>query len=183
MSDRDSDSGSQTPSRKDTIEYKDVAPEDSASQIESSMSRASQAARKTARRYGFGVAQQRAAKELQIAAMQQEVELDAEGEKNALDAGDEAFERELRNMDALSQRSAPESRGVKHWAPDGHMRRVQVEETRTSCMCVDQAGVMSPLAAVIDPSSRGDSSGRKKAALGPWLPPTQKRRRSQSPLA
>ena len=36
----------------------------------------------------------------------------------------------------LSQRSAPESRGVRSWAPDGQMRRVQVEETRTSCMVV-----------------------------------------------
>ena len=60
--------------------------------------------------------------------------MEAEGEKDALDAGDEAFKRELRNTDTLSQRSASGSRGVNHWAPDGQMRRVQVEETRASCM-------------------------------------------------
>ena len=47
---------------------------------------------------------------------------------------DEAFQRELRKADSLSRRSAPESRGVRSWAPDGQMRRIQVEETKTSCM-------------------------------------------------
>ena len=114
MSNRSSDSGSQSlaPSQKDTIEYEDVAPEDSASQIESSVSRASRAARKAAAEVRARTAQRRAAKELQIAALRQEVvEMEAEGEKDALDAGDESFERELHNMDALSRRSAPGLRG------------------------------------------------------------------------
>ena len=62
------------------------------------------------------------------------VEMEAEGEKEALDVGDEAFQRELRKAASLSRRSAPESRGVRLWAPDGQMRRIRVEETKTSCM-------------------------------------------------
>ena len=69
----------------------DLAPEDSASQCKMTMSRASCAARRAAEEAQSQVARQKAAKEVQIAALQQEV-LDAEGEKNALDAGDEAFE-------------------------------------------------------------------------------------------
>ena len=137
MSNKDSDSGSQTSSQRDTIEHQDLAPEDSASQCESSMSRASCAARRAAAEVQIRVARQKAAKELRIAEIQQEVaELEAEGETDALDAGDEVFEQVLSNTDAPSQRSTPESRGVNHWAPEGHMRRVQVEETRTSCMVV-----------------------------------------------
>ena len=120
MSNRGSDSGSQSPSssRKDTTEYEDVTQEDSTSQVESSVSRASRVARRAAAEVRARTAQRRAAKELQIAAMRKEItEMEAEGEKEALDVGDEAFERELRNMDALSRRSAPGSRGVKSWAP------------------------------------------------------------------
>ena len=135
MRSKDSDSRSQTSSQRNTFE--DLAPEDSASQCESSMSRASRAARRAAAEVRSRVAQQKAAKELQIAALQQEVAvLDAEGEKDALDTGDEVFDQVLSNTDAPSRRSAPESKRVKHWAPEGHMRRVQVEETRTSCMVV-----------------------------------------------
>ena len=139
MSVRGSDSGSQSlaSSRKDTVEYEDVTPGESARQVESSVSRASRVARRAAAEVRARTARQRAAKELQIAAMREEiVEMEAEGEKEALDVGDEAFQRELRNIDSLSRRSAPESRGVRSWAPDGQMRRVQVEETRTSCMVV-----------------------------------------------
>ena len=64
------------------------------------------------------------------------MEMEAEGEKEALDVGDEAFQRELRNAGSPSRRSAPGSRGVRSWAPDGQMRRIQLEETRTSCMVV-----------------------------------------------
>ena len=135
MSNRDSDSGSQTPSREDTIEHLDVAPEDSASQYGSSTTRASHAARRAAAEVRDGVARRRAAQELRLAAIHQEItETEAEGEKDALDAGDEAFERELCNTDTLSRGSATESRGVNHWTPDGQMMRVQVEETRASCM-------------------------------------------------
>ena len=185
MSNRGSDSGSQSlaPSRKDTIEYEDVMPEDSASQVESSVSRASRVARRAAVEVRARTAQRRAAKKLQIAAMREEiVEMEADGEREALDVGDEAFERELRNTDALSRRSAPESRGVKSWAPDGQMRRVQVEETRTSCMVV-----CGPTGSNVAPSSSDQSLiprklfGERKEDLRLWLPrdPTpyvQKRR-------
>ena len=101
MRSKDSDSGSQTSSKRDTIE--DLAPEDSASQCESTMSRDSRAARRAAEEVRSRVARQKAAKKLQIAALQQEVAvLDEEGEKEALDAGDEVFERELGNTDAPS---------------------------------------------------------------------------------
>ena len=62
------------------------------------------------------------------------VEIEAEGEREALDVGDEVFQRELRKAESLSRRSASESRGVRSWAPDGQMRRIQVKETKTSCM-------------------------------------------------
>ena len=80
------------------------------------------------------------------------VEMEAEGEKEVLDVGDEAFKRELRKTDSLSRRSAPESRGVMSWAPDGQMRRVQVEETRTSCMVV-----CGPTGSNVAPSSSNQS--------------------------
>ena len=153
MSDRDSDSGSQTPSREDTIEHLDVTPKDSVSQYGSSMSRASHAARRTAAEVRDRVARQRAAQELRLAAIHQEIaEMEAEGEKDALDTGDEAFERELRNTDTLSRRSACGSRGVNHCSPDGQMRRVQVEETRASCMVMCGPGGGS-----VDRSSSGRS--------------------------
>ena len=132
------------------------------------------------------VAREKAAKKLRMAAIQQEIEMmDVEGEEEALDAADEAFEQELRNTDAFSRRSVPESGEVNHWAPGGHMRRVQVAETRTSCMVVcgpsGGSGSHSPL-------SQQDSSGMKKATLRPWWPrrhtlPVQMRRQEQNPLA
>ena len=137
MSDRGSNSGSQSlrSSRRDTIEYEDVTPGESASQVESSVSRASQAARKVAAEVRARTARQRAARELHIAAMREEiVEIEAEGEREALNVGDEVFQRELRKAESLSRRSASESRGVRSWAPDGQMRRIQVKETKTSCM-------------------------------------------------
>ena len=71
MSDRGSNSGSQSlaSSRKDTIEHKDVTPGESASQVESSVSRASRVARRAAVEVRARTARERAAKELQIAAM------------------------------------------------------------------------------------------------------------------
>ena len=137
MSVRGSNSGSQSlaASRKDTVVYEDVTPGESASQVESSVSRASRVARRAVAEVRARTARQRAAKELRIAAMREEiVKMEAEGEKEALDVGDEAFRRELRNAGSPSRRSAPGSRGVRSWAPDGQMRRIQVEETRTSCM-------------------------------------------------
>ena len=137
MSNRGSNSGSQSlaSSRKDTIEYEDVTPGESASQIKSSVLRASQVARRAAAEVRARTARHRAARELQIASMREEiVEIEAEGAKEALDVKDEVFQRELRKADSLSRRSAPESRGVRSWAPDAQMRRIRVEETKTSCM-------------------------------------------------
>ena len=62
------------------------------------------------------------------------VEIEAEGAKEALEVEDEVFQRELRKTGSPSRRSVSEPRGVRSWAPDGQMRRIRVEETKTSCM-------------------------------------------------
>ena len=62
------------------------------------------------------------------------VEIEANGEKEALDVRDEVFQKELRKAESLSRKSASESRGIRSWAPDGQMRRIRVKETRTSYM-------------------------------------------------
>ena len=137
MSDRGSNSGSQSlrSSQRDTIEYEDVTPGESASQVESSVSRASQAARKAAAEVRARTARRRAARESQIAALRDEiVEIEVEGAKEALEIEDEVFQRELRKTGSHSRRSVSEPRGVRSWAPDGQMRRIRVEETKTSCM-------------------------------------------------
>ena len=108
--------------------------------------------------------------EAQRAALQQKiVVLDAETEENALKARDEEFKQLLSNTDAPSQRSAPESRGVNYWAPEGCMRRVQVEETRTSCMvvCGPSRGSVDHSSSDNAPSSHEHSSSMVKATLRP----------------
>ena len=137
MSNRGSNSGSQslTSSRKETIEYEDVTPGKSASQVESSVSRVSEVARRAAAEVRARTARRRAARELQIAAVRDEiVEIEAEGAKEALEIKDEVFQRELCKTGPPSRRSVSEPRGVRSWAPDGQMRRIRVEETKTSCM-------------------------------------------------
>ena len=120
MSDRGSNSGSQslTSSRKEIIEYEDVTPGKSASQAESSVSRASEVARRAAAEVRARAAQRRAARELQIAALRDEiVEIEAEGTKEALEVEEEVFQRELRKTGSPSRRSVSEPRGVRSWAP------------------------------------------------------------------
>ena len=73
MSNKDSDSWSQTSSQRDTIEHQDLAPEESASQCESSMSRAGRAARRAAAEVRCQAARQRAAKEFQMAVLRQKI--------------------------------------------------------------------------------------------------------------
>ena len=95
----------------------------------------------------------------------------------------------LSNTDAPSRRSAPEARRVNHWAPEGHMRRVQVEETRTSCMvvCGPSGGsvdcgnsVQSPLIPRrLFRDEEGDS--QTMVAKGSRIDP-QTRQKDQSPL-
>ena len=137
MSNRGSNSGSRSlvSSQREVIEYEDVTPGESASQVKSSVSKASEVARKAAAEVRALTARQRAARELQIAAMREEiVKIEAEGAKEALDVEDEVFQRELRKTDSSSRRSAPELRLVRSWAPDCQMRRIRVEETKASCM-------------------------------------------------
>ena len=119
MSDRGSNSGSRSlrSSQKDTVEYEDVTPGESASQVASTVSRASQAARKAAAEVRARTARRRAAREAHIAAVREEiVVIEAEGEKEALDVGDEVFQEQLRKAE-----SASESRGIRSWAPDGQI--------------------------------------------------------------
>ena len=119
MSDRGSNSGSQslTSSRKEIIEYEDMTPGKSASQAESSVSRASEVARRAAAEVRARTAQRRAARELQIAALRDEiVEIEAEGTKEALEVEEEVFQRELRKTGSPSRRSVSEPRGVRSWA-------------------------------------------------------------------
>ena len=72
---------------------------------------------------------------MQIAAIRDEtVEMEAEGAKEALEIEDEVFQRELRKTGSPSRRSVSEPRGVRSWAPNGQMRIIRVEETKTSCM-------------------------------------------------
>ena len=133
MSDRGSNFGSRS-----LIEYEDVTPGKSASQVGSSVSRASEAARRAAAEVRARTARRRAARELEIAAIRDEiVEEEAEGAKEALAIEDEVFQRELRKTGSPGRRSVSESRGVRSWAPDGQIRRVREEETKTSCtvMC------------------------------------------------
>ena len=137
MSDRGSNSGSQslTSSQKETIEYEDMTPGDSASQVKLSVLRASEVARRAAAEVRARTARRRAAKELRIAAMRDEiVEIETEGAKEALEVEDEIFQRELRKTGSPGRGSVSEPRGVTSWAPDGQMRRIRVEETKTSCM-------------------------------------------------
>ena len=120
MSDRGSNSGSQslTSSRKEIIEYEDVTPGKSASQAESSVSRASKVARRAAAEVRARTARRRAARELQIAALRDEiVEIEAEGTKEALEVEEEVFQRELRKTGSPSRSSVSEPRGVRSWAP------------------------------------------------------------------
>ena len=110
-------------------------PGDSASQVESSISRASEKARRAAEEVRARTARRCAAKELRIAALRDEiVELETEGAKEALEVAGEVFSRELRKTGSPSRRAASEPRGVGSRAPDGQMRRVRVAETKTSCM-------------------------------------------------
>ena len=51
-----------------------------------------------------------------------------------MEVEDEIFQRELRKTGSSGRRSVSEPRGVRSWAPDGQMRRIRVEETKTSCM-------------------------------------------------
>ena len=112
-----------------------MTPGDSASQVKSSVSRASEVARRAAAEVRARTARRRAAKELRIAAMRDEiVEIETEGAKEALEVEDEIFQRELRKTGFPGRRSVSEPRGVRSWAPDGQMRRIRVEETKTSCM-------------------------------------------------
>ena len=130
MSDRGSNSGSRS-----LIEYEDVAPGKSASQVGSSVSRASEAARRAAAEVRARTARRRATRELEIAAIRDEiVEVEAEGAKEALEIEDEVFQRELRKTGSPGRRSISEPRGVRSWEPDGQLRRVREEETKTSCM-------------------------------------------------
>ena len=127
MSDRGSNSGSQslTSSQKETIEYEDMTPGDSASQVKSSVSRASEVVRRAAAEVRARTARRRAANELRIAAMRDEiVEIETEGAKEALEVEDETFQRELRKTGSPGRRSVSEPRGVRSWAPDGQMRRI-----------------------------------------------------------
>ena len=130
MSDRGSNSGSRS-----LVEHKDVTPGDSASQVESSISRASEKARRAAAEVRARTARRCAAKELRIAALRDEiVELETEGAKEALEVEGEVFSRELRKTGSPSRRAASEPRGVGSRVPDGQMRRVRVAETKASCM-------------------------------------------------
>ena len=130
MSDRGSNSGSRS-----LVEHKDVTPGDSASQVESSVSRASEIARRAAAEVRARTARRRAAKELRIAAIRDEiVEIETEGAKEASEVEDEIFQREVCKTGSPGRRSVSEPRGVRSWAPDGQMRRVRMEETKTSCM-------------------------------------------------
>ena len=115
MSDRGSNSGSRS-----LIEYEDVTPGKSASQVGSSVSRASEVARRAAAEVQARMARRRAARELQIAAIRDEiVEMETEGAKEALEIEDEVFQRELRKMGSSSRRSVSEPRRVRSWARDG----------------------------------------------------------------
>ena len=72
---------------------------------------------------------------MRIAAIRDEiVEIETEGAKEASEVEDEIFQRELRKTGSPGRRSVSEPRGVRSWAPDGQMRRVRMEETKTSCM-------------------------------------------------
>ena len=120
MSDRGSNSGSRS-----LVEHKDVTPGDSASQVESSVSRASEIARRAAAEVRARTARRRAAKELRIAAIRDEiVEIETEGSKEASEVEDEIFQRELRKTGSPGRRSVSEPRGVRSWAPDSQMRRI-----------------------------------------------------------
>ena len=133
MSNRSGNSGS--PSRKDTVEFEDVAPEESASQVASSLSRANQAARRAAAEVRAQTAQITVQRELQIAAIRQEVlDIERAGEQEALVAGDEAFKEELRNDGTYEQGSVHESGGIGTWAMNSQLPRIQTREMRTSCM-------------------------------------------------
>ena len=89
MSDRGSNSGFRS-----LVEDKDVMPGDSASQVESSISRASEKARRAAAEVRAWTARRCAAKELRIAALRDEiVELETEGAKEALEVEGEVFSR------------------------------------------------------------------------------------------
>ena len=112
-----------------------MTPGDSASQVKSSVLRASEVARRAAAEVRARTARRRAAKELRIAAMRDEiVEIETEGAKEALEVEDEIFQRELCKTGSPGRKSISEPRGVRSWAPDGQMRRIRVEETKTSCM-------------------------------------------------
>ena len=96
------------------IEHQDLAPEDWASRCESSISRASHAARRAAAEVRSRVARQRAAKEFPMAVLRQEIAvLEAETEENALKAGDEAFKRVLRNTVTPGRRLSVASQRVE----------------------------------------------------------------------
>ena len=165
MSDRGNNSGS-----RPLIEYEDVTPGDSASQVRSSVSRASEVARRVAAEVRAWTARRRAAKELRIAAMRDEiVELETEGTKEALEVEDEVFQRELRKTGSPGRRSVSEPRGVRSWAPDGQMRRMRAEETKTSCMV--QCGTTGSNAArssshqSIIPKLLGEEEGESQATV------------------
>ena len=95
----------------------------------------------------------------------------------------------LSNTDAPSQRSAPESRGVNHRAPEGHMRRVQVEETRTSCMvvCEPSRGSVDCGSSVQSPLiprrlfRDGEGDSRTMVAEGSLIAPSDETGRPKSP--
>ena len=130
MSDRGSNSGFRS-----LVEDKDVTPGDSASQAGSSMSRASKKARRAAAEVRARTARRCAAKELEIAALREEiVGIETEGAQEVLKVAGELFTEELRKTGPPSRRAVSEPRGVGSWARDDQARRARVADTKTSCM-------------------------------------------------
>ena len=110
-------------------------PGDSASQAGSSISRASEKARRAATEVRARTARRCAAKELKIAALREEiVEIETEGAQEALEVAGEVFSEELRKTGPPSRRAVSEPRGVGSRAPDDQAKRVRVADTETSCM-------------------------------------------------
>ena len=107
MSDRGSNSGFRS-----LVEDKDVTPGDSASQAGSSMSRASEKVRRAAAEVRARTARRCAAKELEIAALREEIiGIETEGAQEALKVTGEVFTEELRKTGPPSCRAVSEPRG------------------------------------------------------------------------
>ena len=130
MSDRGSNSGFRS-----LVKDEDVTPGDSASQAGSSMSRASEKARRAAAEVRAWTVRRCAAKELEIATLRKEiVEIETEGAQEALEVAGEVFTEELRKSGPPSRRAVSEPRGVGSWASDDQAKRARIADTETSCM-------------------------------------------------